>query len=499
MSLRRRAIALLMVLAAATIVAGGVGVNALQDERDRRDEVEARTAAGNASRGLLVDLVDQETGQRGFVIAGRDEFLRPYRRGRREAAASLTRIRRFAGERPELLRSLAEVDRNYAAWQEAARQEVAARRSGGMEAAARLVASGTGRVRFNDLRGAVDDLQRRIDRSLSEADTEARDAAGRLRTTLLILGVILALTIVSATVLGQRWVLRPLLRLRDDMRSVGAGDLSLRITPTGPPEIASVGRDAEAMRRRILNELDFSRGALEALDQQGPVVAALRGQLAASQAEPVPGVSVGGVLSPAEGLLAGDWYDVLALDGDRVAMLVVDVSGHGAEAGLTALRLKEILVTAIRQGLEPERALALAGVTFSDGNQFASCVIVVIDPAAGRVRWANAGHPPPLVVRPGRDIWPLGSTGPILSIMGGEWTAQEADIEHGATVVGYTDGVTEARRGDDFFGDERLREHLQRLAGEGPQAIVDGLASDARDHAGGRPRDDVTLVALRRD
>ena len=282
------------------------------------------------------------------------------------------------------------------------------------------------------------------------------------------------------------------------MRSVGAGDLSLRITPTGPPEIASVGRDAEAMRRRILNELDLSRGALEALDQQGPVVAALREQLSPSPSEPVPGIEVGGALHPAEGLLAGDWYDVLALEDGRAAMLVVDVSGHGAEAGLTALRLKEILTTAIRQGLEPERALALAGVTFSDGNQFASCVIAVLDPAGGRVRWANAGHPPPLVVRQGRDIWALGSTGPILSIMGGEWTAQEADLEHGATVVGYTDGMTEARRGDDFFGDARLREHLRALAAEGPQAIVDALASDARDHAEGRPRDDVTLVALRR-
>lgn len=502
MSLQARATLLLAVLAAALGVAAAIAIDALHQERMRRADVRDRAQpAADVARLLLVFLVDQETGERGFVITGRADFLEPYTSGRRSTGRALTRIATLTRNEPELRPALTTVRRRYAEWLGLVSPEIDARAAGRAERAIQLVADGRSKVSFDVLRVAVAELQAKIDAVVRNANDGARAAANRVRTTLLAVGGVLAMLVLAGTLLTRRWVLVPLRRLAATMRKVGAGDLALRIVPSGPPEIAAVGRDAEGMRRRILDELERAQGAVEALEQRGPVVTGLRSQLSASATEPPVGLSAAGALHSAEGVLAGDWYDLVALEDGRFGLLIVDVSGHGAGAGLIALRLKHVLTTAMRHGTSPERALALAAEPFDgDVDGFATCAIAIADPLEGTLRWANAGHPPPLLVRGGKVLRTLTATGPVLSALGGEWESALVEWPADATVVAYTDGLTEARRpGGDLFGEARLRAALEQLASDDPQEIVDALLAEARDHAGGRPRDDLTVVAIRRE
>lgn len=275
---------------------------------------------------------------------------------------------------------------------------------------------------------------------------------------------------------------------------------------SGPPELAALGTDAEAMRRTIVTELERSRTAVEALEQRGPVVMGLRRELSATGGLRLSGLSVHGSVSPAEGILAGDWYDVLdSRDGDAV-LVIADVSGHGARAGLVALRLKHVLSTALRLGAGPAEALGHAAATFADEEErFASCAVVRIDPVHGRLTWANAGHPPPLLLRPAPGpgvpaaVRALDPTGPLLSSLGGAWTEAGIDFDRSDLLLAFSDGLTEARsEAGAEFGTEGIVHALSTVPGPDPAAAVAACLSAARAHAEHLRRDDVTVVAVAR-
>jgi serine phosphatase RsbU (regulator of sigma subunit) len=290
--------------------------------------------------------------------------------------------------------------------------------------------------------------------------------------------------------------------LQEQLREVADGGYDRSITPSGPPELAAVGADAELMRERIVTELDRSRRAIEALYQSGPVVTGLREELAATPALFLPGLALHGVLSAAEGILAGDWYDALPLDGGRTALLIADVSGHGAAAGLVALRVKLALSSALSLGLGPAAALAHATGTFTgEEERFASCVVVVVDPVGQKLTWANAGHPGPLLYTPARDGEPewteLEPTGPLMSFFAGEWEELTLPFVPGQLLLGYTDGLTEARDPDGRqFEVSGILRALGELPTASPVAAVVACMAAVRSHAVDLRRDDVTVVAV---
>ena len=104
-----------------------------------------------------------------------------------------------------------------------------------------------------------------------------------------------------------------------------------------------MGDDVDTMRQHLLDELDASRRASEALVLGQPAVQAL--QAALSQLSPPgPGLEVAAQIESAEGVLAGDFLDIVDLGTGRTAVVLGDVSGHGHEAAVVGLRLKSALV-----------------------------------------------------------------------------------------------------------------------------------------------------------
>lgn len=465
-----------------------------------RDALEEQRSVLVPSRRLLADydvaVRDQLRGERGYVITGDPSFLVPYDSGSEVAAATHQALERELESDPEGLRLLASTEAAHRVWvDEAAAPAIESVRAGAMAEAAATVAN-LGRPRFERFQMALEALEAHIDARIERGEADLALIEDRLLRLLGGAGVaalaILALVLAAL----DRWVINPVERLSAAVREVAGGDLGQPVSVVGPREVVSLAGDVEGMRLRIVAELDEMRRANEALAQQAPLVVGLRDVLLPEIAAP-PNVELASLFLPAEGVLAGDWFDLWSLDDERIALVVVDISGHGADAGLFALRLKDLLVSSVAIFPQPGAALGWVADRLGDtGERFATIFLAVLDPDRGRMVYASAGHPA-VFLASSSSIVTLLPTGPLLGPLRGSWDTRTVDLEAGTMVVSYTDGLTEARSEDgDEFGSNRLLDVVTRLRDRRPNELVEGCRSELETFAAGRFQDDVTLVAV---
>lgn len=437
-----------------------------------------------------------------YALTGDVTDLGTYTEAAAQADASYAELDALLNSDAELYQVLLDLRSAQKIWQRQGTRPIIEATSAGDQGQARdLVASGTSRNLYNDVRTYTNTLDAQIPKRVDAATHQQQEEFIRLSRILNLSILLFFGLLVTFALLLLFGVLRPLRELQNQLVDVTqAGHHETPITPAGPPELYAVGQDAESMRRELVTEVDRARQADEGLAQQTPVVAAIRAELADSHLEPVPGLDFAGVQKPAEGVLAGDWWSAeLLLDG-RLALVVTDVSGHGPEAGMEALRLKHVIELSLAQRADPARAMTLAAEGARTPARFATCVIVVLEPQTGQITWANAGHPPAWIVN-GSATSELVATGPMISVLGGTWTNRRARLDPEAVLLMWTDGLPESHDADQReLGDTGLTDLVaQALAAESDAAgIVAHLLAAARARAVDWHRDDVTCVAVRR-
>ena len=495
--LRLRVFALLALLAGLVVantgltLASGAHLNGLQRAENRLDQT--ALAAQRLQRSLEGQVVEV----RGFALSGDQSFLRGYADQRIEEQLLVVRLRDLLRGRNVLLQRLDELKVAILAW----RVRVADRL---IEGTLEDVGTPGSQIRndeplFQNVRERATALSRGIGERLGAIGVTVEQARDRLYQQLLI-SAALALLLVAGSTWGlRRWITLPIAQLTRQVRRVAAGMLQEPVFGSGPVEFEQLGNDVERMRRRIVEDLEETKRAIEALEQNAPLVASLRSQLSASSASSLPvGLKIVGRLEPAHGVLAGDWYDVIRLDDEHVALIVVDVCGHGPLAGLRALWLKHLLVPALVMRLEPGEALSwVAGQMGDTGEWFATCVVVEINGITGHCRYANAGHPPPLLIG-GDGVQELHATGPIFGALPGQhWCSADASLSRHPTLVVYTDGITETRNAaGDEFGDERLIGCIHRNGDDDPSLLADGVMRSVHAFGNERLKDDATLAVV---
>jgi serine phosphatase RsbU (regulator of sigma subunit) len=198
--------------------------------------------------------------------------------------------------------------------------------------------------------------------------------------------------------------------------------------------------------------------------------------------------------------VGGDWYDVLVLDDDHVALLVGDVVGHGIEAAVAMGRLRTGFQ--MISSLRPEPSQMVQAVSLQVAaipNAMCSTVVcAVIERSTGKMAWCRAGHLPPLIVRDGRGflieeagVAPLGvapnTTVPVHCEV----------LQPGDVVVLYTDGVIERRTESIDQGFERLRVASTELADLDPEDFSDALVEALVPVE--EQTDDIALLVIRYD
>ncbi|MFH8572866.1 SpoIIE family protein phosphatase [Streptomyces sp. NPDC017993] len=193
--------------------------------------------------------------------------------------------------------------------------------------------------------------------------------------------------------------------------------------------------------------------------------------------------------------VGGDWYDVIALPGDHVGLLVGDVMGHGVAAAASMGRLRITAKALARHHQVPHELVAELDLCAREaGIELATCLYIHYDPASGRARMASAGHPPPLVLQPdGRTDVIDEVLGVPLGVGGSPFRTTEALLPDGATLVLYTDGLIEARGRDIDEGLQSLRTELGRLP-DSLEAAADQILERLVPSS---PADDTVLLLAR--
>jgi serine phosphatase RsbU (regulator of sigma subunit) len=308
--------------------------------------------------------------------------------------------------------------------------------------------------------------------------------------------------LVLAWIYLERWVLAPLDEMRTELRMVASGTIHQVIEVSNPPEIQLAAADAEFMRQNLVTQIDLARAAWQGLEQNAPLVASMRRALSPTAMDTTNlGIDVAGQTLPASGAIAGDWWDLIRTP-KGVALAMVDVTGHGPEAGVLGLQLKAIMTAALSAGFSPVTVMERVSAGLVDVNSLLATAVILEIPndATELAQWVNAGHPAGYWIDANHLMTTLNPTGPMLAGFGGIWQSQEFFFNPGDRIVLVSDGLLETQdeKGEEF-GTRGLISSVISGGQVGNSAELTNLiVSTARQDSVTWHRDDVSVVVITR-
>ena len=261
--------------------------------------------------------------------------------------------------------------------------------------------------------------------------------------------------------------------------------------------------DRVQSQNQSLREALAAKNAFIALQKELDIAARVQLSLLPNTLPLTERAEMTGIMRPAKEV-GGDFYDYFHLDKHRIAVVVADVSGKGVPAGLFMVMTRTLLrATAVRHADAPGRVLASVNDFLEQNNSedlFVTLFYGVLDERTGRFVYANGGHNPPILVD-SDGATPLKTTGGVALGMfdGLDYDDAHVDMEPGARLVLFSDGVTEAfNDSDEAFGDDRLLDTTRTLPLEqGPDQDVNDIVNAVDEFAGDAPQfDDITCVVL---
>jgi len=219
--------------------------------------------------------------------------------------------------------------------------------------------------------------------------------------------------------------------------------------------------------------------------------------------ESIPGLSFGHLYRSATlaTRVGGDFYDLFELDEHRVGILLGDVSGKGLQAATMTSMIKNTVRAYAHQHSSPAGVMRRTNDLMawgSDPGSFVTAFFALLDRRDGALVYCSAGHPP-AIIRRGSSTALLECFSPALGAFPDlEYREARETLALGEVLVLYTDGVTEARSDEDFYGEDRLLALVTQIdrvpVTELPRAIYEYVAA----FAGGTFSDDIALLALAR-
>ena len=180
----------------------------------------------------------------------------------------------------------------------------------------------------------------------------------------------------------------------------------------------------------------------------------------------LPGLDFAARYAPASGGVCGDWYEAEALTTGSVLVGIGDAAGHGLPAAASMSHVRNAARGLAVAGLSAGRMMeSLSALTIGGVDRMATTIYGLLDPATGAASWANAGHPPPIVVdAQGRAAAVPMVPGPPLGTGVGTYAETRADVPAGGKFVLYTDGLFERRGEDPLLGIQRLVDLVADMA-----------------------------------
>jgi len=265
----------------------------------------------------------------------------------------------------------------------------------------------------------------------------------------------------------------------------------------------TLGRERRETRRRAAEEKRAREAALLHQHEQEREIAearAIQEKLLPREIPQLAGYAIAGAWQSA-GMVGGDYFDVLALDGETLGMCIGDVAGKGMPAALLMSNLQAAVRGLSSPSLAPNLLCGrLNALVYRNtaNDRFITFFYAQLDGATRRLRYANAGHNAPFVMHRDGTHERLQEGGCVLGVFDDQgYELGAAQLTDGDRVVLFTDGVTEARNSaDEEFGEVRLLRVLEDHRALAPGELQEEILRTVAGFSGGHWTDDATLLVL---
>jgi sigma-B regulation protein RsbU (phosphoserine phosphatase) len=238
------------------------------------------------------------------------------------------------------------------------------------------------------------------------------------------------------------------------------------------------------------------------LDAELEIAAEIQNRLFPSEIPKIKGYDLSAFNRPCTEV-GGDYFDLIGI-GESLGIAVADVAGKGIGAAMLMSNLQAMLQVRSSETLDPGDLLRRTNADLIrrvGEGRFITLFYLILEAGTGRVRYSNAGHNPPYLLRPSGEITELKVSGMPLGILPNiHYQSSEARVEPGDVLLLYSDGITECmNRHGELFGEDRLKDVLSQSASGDAHAIRGAIFSAVDTFRENEPySDDMTLIVLKR-
>jgi len=310
-------------------------------------------------------------------------------------------------------------------------------------------------------------------------------------------------------VLVSGTITRPLRTLAAEATEIARGNLDVEVSDLASrDEVGDLSRSFDNMKvalKEYIAHLAETTAAKERYESELKIARTIQMSFLPKTFPPFPEYAefdIYATLVPAKEV-GGDLYDFFLLDGDHLFFSIGDVSGKGVPAALFMAAAKTLMKGTASREMAPSEILSKVNHELcleNDSMMFVTVFCGILNFRTGEVRYSNAGHNPPLVLKPGRPPeWLPLPEGFLLGAMeDSPYETRQILLAPGDTLLLYTDGVTEAMNGDKLFYEERRLVRVTEEHGQTPpEELVGEVLRSVRAFAGSEPQsDDITMLAL---
>ena len=315
--------------------------------------------------------------------------------------------------------------------------------------------------------------------------------------------IVFAIFFATIFVLVKVLVVKNIRKINNSLSQITDGDLNVTVDVRDNEEFASLSDDINSTVTTLKHYIDE---AAARFDKDLEIAKQIQHSALPSVFPPYPNRKDFSIFASMDAAkeVGGDFYDFYLVDENHLAFVVADVSGKGIPGAMFMMTSKTLIKSFAESGLPVHEVLTNVNTQLCVNNEagmFVTAWMGILDLKTGLIKFANAGHNPPLVKhKNGTYEYLKGKVNFVLAGMDMvKYKEQELQLQPGDKIYLYTDGVTEAHNSqNELFGEERLLESLNSTKGMSVEEICKKVKKDVDAFvADGEQFDDITMLCVR--
>jgi sigma-B regulation protein RsbU (phosphoserine phosphatase) len=352
----------------------------------------------------------------------------------------------------------------------------------------------------------MEETKKKISEATRSINARVNQMLDGIYATFIHFIIIMVIAILVISFWLSRTITRPIVALTEGAKAIGRGELDYRVEVTTDDEFGTLARAFNRMAsdlREHMSELARTTADKESFLKELEIARRLQRRLLPDQPPSIPGYDIAADNMPAREV-GGDFFDFIPMTEDRWGFVIADVSGKGITAAIFMGLSRTIVRATMTRTLDISSSLQQANDLIcrdSTSGMFVTLFYAVPIPEERKLRYVNAGHNPPLLLRKGSDeMVALRGKGIALGVKQNIRLEENViDIGPGDTLVLYTDGVTEAvNEKGEAFGEERLNLAIRESRDATAREIILRIQDAVIAFAGTMHQfDDITLLVAK--